>query len=86
MFPRAGSPRCLQQYETARQRENLAVMGAVDALHRLYSSKLPPIVLLRAIGLSAVNTLAPLKVRGPEPGENSLHWKANMLPLFSIMI
>jgi len=58
-----GTKRYLHQYETVRQKENLAVMSAVDALHKLYSSQSAPLVMLRSLGLTAVDSLHPLKVR-----------------------
>ncbi|XP_076047851.1 ubiquinone biosynthesis protein COQ6, mitochondrial isoform X3 [Oratosquilla oratoria] len=51
----------LFKYESERQKKNLALMASVDGLYRLYTTKLTPIVLLRSLGLSAVNAFTPLK-------------------------
>jgi len=58
-----GSFSCLQQYETERQQKNVPMMAAIDSLHRLYSTTWPPAVLLRSVGLSAVDSLRPIKSR-----------------------
>ena len=58
----AGDVQELYEYESERQKHNLATMAAIDGLHRLYSTTATPIVLLRSIGLSSVNALTPLKV------------------------
>ncbi|CAL8125297.1 unnamed protein product [Orchesella dallaii] len=46
----------LREYESQRQRHNIAIQSGIDALHRLYSIDFPPIVALRSIGLSVVNS------------------------------
>ena len=56
-----GSLSHLLDYETQRQRHVLPVMGTVDALKRLYSTKHPAAVMARSLGLQATNALAPLK-------------------------
>ena len=56
-----GSPTRLQKYETERQRENVVMMAAIDTLHRLYTTKFPPAVFLRSVGLSAVDAIKPVK-------------------------
>ncbi|KAM8807451.1 ubiquinone biosynthesis monooxygenase COQ6, mitochondrial [Eudromia elegans] len=56
-----GSLKHLLQFETARQRHNVSLMAATDALKRLYSTRLAPVVLLRTWGLQATNALPPLK-------------------------
>lgn len=58
-----GDVRELYKYESERQKHNMATMASIDGLYRLYSTTATPIVLLRSLGLSAVNTLSPLKVR-----------------------
>lgn len=52
----------LEQYESIRQRHNVPTQLAVDALHRLYSVDLAPIVALRSLGLQLTNALHPIKV------------------------
>ncbi|NWX81604.1 COQ6 monooxygenase, partial [Nothoprocta pentlandii] len=56
-----GSLKHLLKFETTRQRHNLSLMAATDALKRLYSTRLAPVVLLRTWGLQATNALPPLK-------------------------
>ncbi|RXG67142.1 Ubiquinone biosynthesis monooxygenase COQ6, mitochondrial, partial [Armadillidium vulgare] len=56
-----GNLEVLQKYETLRQRHNVPSMVAIDALYRLYSTDFSPIVLLRSLGLSAVDAFAPVK-------------------------
>ncbi|CAH0400455.1 unnamed protein product [Chilo suppressalis] len=51
----------LEKYESSRQRHNVPTQIAVDALHRLYTVDLPPIVLARSLGLQLTNALHPLK-------------------------
>ncbi|KAB7507180.1 Ubiquinone biosynthesis monooxygenase COQ6, mitochondrial, partial [Armadillidium nasatum] len=58
-----GNLEVLQKYETLRQRHNVPSMVAIDALYRLYSTNFSPIVLLRSLGLSAVDAFAPVKVK-----------------------
>ncbi|KAG2457525.1 COQ6 monooxygenase, partial [Polypterus senegalus] len=57
-----GSTSHLLEYETDRQRHNLPMMAAIDAMKRLYSTKMAPFVLLRTLGLQATNAISPLKV------------------------
>lgn len=52
----------LHEYETERQRYNLTIQTGVDLLHRLYSFELSPVVALRTLGLSFVNSSDALKV------------------------
>ncbi|KAK3856050.1 hypothetical protein Pcinc_037588 [Petrolisthes cinctipes] len=58
-----GDERMLYEYERGRQRHNVATMTSVEALYRLYTSEAPPLVLLRSLGLSAVNLITPVKER-----------------------
>lgn len=51
----------LKDYETERQRHNVPTMLAIDGLYRLYGTEFPPVVLLRSLGLQAVNAFGPLK-------------------------
>lgn len=53
----------LHNYQTIRQRQNVAMLAATDGLHRLYNTALPPVVLLRSLGLTTVDALAPIKRR-----------------------
>lgn len=53
----------LEKYETTRQRHNVPTQLAVDALHRLYTVDLAPVVLLRSVGLQLTNAIQPVKVR-----------------------
>uniref|UniRef100_V9KLF4 Ubiquinone biosynthesis monooxygenase COQ6, mitochondrial n=3 Tax=Callorhinchus milii TaxID=7868 RepID=V9KLF4_CALMI len=56
-----GSTTYLNAFETERQRHNIPIMAAIDLLKRLYSTKSPPLVLLRSLGLQATNALPPIK-------------------------
>ncbi|XP_025104972.1 ubiquinone biosynthesis monooxygenase COQ6, mitochondrial-like [Pomacea canaliculata] len=56
-----GSLAHLLSYETKRQRNNLPVLATIDGLQRLYNTHLMPVVLLRSLGLSAVNAAESLK-------------------------
>lgn len=58
-----GEEQNLHSYESERQRHNVATMAAIDGLYRLYSTTATPFVLLRSLGLSAVNVMTPLKRR-----------------------
>lgn len=51
----------LERYESSRQRHNVPTQLAADALHRLYTVDLPPVVLARSLGLQLTNALQPLK-------------------------
>ncbi|XP_073950499.1 ubiquinone biosynthesis monooxygenase COQ6, mitochondrial-like [Choristoneura fumiferana] len=51
----------LEKYETSRQRYNVPTMLGIDALHKLYSMDLPPVVLVRSLGLQITNALQPVK-------------------------
>ena len=52
---------CLNAYNSDKWMSNNRMLGAVDKLHWLYSTRFPPIVGLRALGLSTVDRLGPLK-------------------------
>merc|ERR1712179_876357 len=47
----------LQRYETLRQRAVLPVVGTIGGLEQLYSTSFGPTVLLRSLGLQAVNSV-----------------------------
>ncbi|CAG0900376.1 unnamed protein product, partial [Cyprideis torosa] len=51
----------LMEYNSRRQRVNVPIMTAIDSLHRLYSTTLAPLVLLRSLGLGATDAAGPLK-------------------------
>lgn len=51
----------LADYEKDRQMANIPVMATVDFLNRLYSNSWSPLVILRSLGLDAVNRIQPLK-------------------------
>ena len=55
---------CLEEllpYETERQRHVVAVVGAITGLHQLFTTSVPPVVLLRTLGMHATNNLYPVK-------------------------
>jgi ubiquinone biosynthesis monooxygenase Coq6 len=51
----------LCQYETDRQRHNLATMVGVDCLQKLYCTRNTPMVLARSLGIMATNAAQPVK-------------------------
>ena len=51
----------LCQYETDRQRHNLATMVGVDCLQKLYCTSNTPMVLARSLGVMATNAAQPVK-------------------------
>ncbi|XP_023244187.1 ubiquinone biosynthesis monooxygenase COQ6, mitochondrial-like isoform X2 [Centruroides sculpturatus] len=53
----------LQEYERLRQRHIMPTMAAIEGLHRLYSTNLMPVVLLRSVGLLLTDGLGPIKER-----------------------
>lgn len=55
-----GHSHYLKAYETARLRHNVPLMLGIDGLQKLYSTDLSPLVLGRALGLSATNMCRPL--------------------------
>ncbi|BAJ79814.1 MULTISPECIES: UbiH/UbiF/VisC/COQ6 family ubiquinone biosynthesis hydroxylase [Acidiphilium] len=58
-----GSPDLLARYQRIRRPANIAMLAATDALDRLFSTDLPPVRLVRDIGLAAVNRMPRLKRR-----------------------
>ena len=51
----------LKRYERWRKWENLIILGFTDLLDRTFSNDILPIVLLRRLGLSVLQTVSPLK-------------------------
>lgn len=56
-----GAPSFLQRYERGRQLANLAMLGGLTALHKIYKPDAGPLRWLRNVGLGALNGLTPLK-------------------------
>nr|CAG8567441.1 3424_t:CDS:10 [Entrophospora candida] len=56
-----GSLQLLQDYSSERYLSNLLMIGAVDKLHKLFSTDFTPIVWARSIGLESLNGLEHLK-------------------------
>lgn len=56
-----GNRDLLTRYQRARRPDNLLMLAATDALDRLFSTDLPPIRLIRDLGLGAVQRLPGLK-------------------------
>ncbi len=52
-----GAPELLLSYQRKRRPDNMAMIAATDALVRLFSNDLPPVKLLRRVGLKAVAKL-----------------------------
>jgi len=57
-----GSLEHLLAYETERQRRVILMMAGIDALNRLYSNRISPVVLLRNLGCHLTQSLTPVKV------------------------
>ncbi|MDH5181285.1 MAG: 2-octaprenyl-6-methoxyphenyl hydroxylase [Gammaproteobacteria bacterium] len=57
----AGDLQVLQEYAAWRRSDHLQAMGFTDGLVRLFSSRLPPIILARNVGLLALDVLPGLK-------------------------
>lgn len=56
-----GAPELMETYQRRRRPDNTAMIAVTDALVRLFSNNLPPVRLLRRIGLKAVAKLPPAK-------------------------
>ena len=56
-----GSPALLARYQAARRPANLLMLGATDALDRLFSSDALPLRIARDLGIGAVDRLPALK-------------------------
>ena len=56
-----GSVNVLESYEQRRRFDNTMMLAATDGLNRLFSNDIPPIRIVRDIGLAMVNKTPPLK-------------------------
>ena len=56
-----GDATVLERYQRWRRLDTMALIAATDSLNRLFSNDLPPVRLLRDLGLAAVNQVPPLK-------------------------
>lgn len=56
-----GSFKTLRRYERWRKGDNLLMMGVMDGFKRLFGNSLPPVRLLRNIGLNLTDAAGPLK-------------------------
>ncbi|GFU51886.1 ubiquinone biosynthesis monooxygenase COQ6, mitochondrial [Trichonephila clavipes] len=56
-----GSLKNLLEYETKRQRHVIPTMFAIDALNRLYKTEFTPFVLMRSLGVTALDACQPMK-------------------------
>jgi 2-octaprenyl-3-methyl-6-methoxy-1,4-benzoquinol hydroxylase len=54
-------PDILRAYETARRRDNLLMMSAMDALYGAFSNQHGPLRLIRNLGLKLANNSVPIK-------------------------
>lgn len=79
-----GSRTALLPYTRARWFENHKILSAVDKLHKLYSTTLPPVVWARSVGLEVINELDTIKAAlmitagggggGPRAGSEGWGW------------
>ena len=51
----------LRRYERWRKSHNLLMLGVMDGFKRLFGSTLPPVRLLRNVGLNLTDAAEPLK-------------------------
>ena len=56
-----GDIKTLEQYQSARQKDNTAMAAATDLLNKTFSNKFPPLKLARKVGLKMVNKIKPTK-------------------------
>ena len=56
-----GALRVLRRYERWRKSDNLPMLGIMDGFKRLFGNSLPPVRLLRNLGLNLANAAGPLK-------------------------
>ncbi|MGE0576048.1 MAG: UbiH/UbiF/VisC/COQ6 family ubiquinone biosynthesis hydroxylase [Reyranella sp.] len=56
-----GDAHSLERYARWRRADNFTMVAATDLLNRLFSNDVPPLRLLRDVGLAAVNRMPPLR-------------------------
>ncbi|MGH7117479.1 MAG: UbiH/UbiF/VisC/COQ6 family ubiquinone biosynthesis hydroxylase [Acetobacteraceae bacterium] len=56
-----GSPAVLMRYQRRASARHLLMLAATDGLERLFGNDLPPLRLIRDVGIAAVGRIAPLK-------------------------
>ncbi|GET04820.1 ubiquinone biosynthesis monooxygenase COQ6 [Rhizophagus clarus] len=56
-----GDINLLREYSSERYFANIMMLGVVDKLHKLFSTNLTPIVLIRSFGLKVLNNFEPIK-------------------------
>ena len=56
-----GSLPVLRRYERARKGENIAMQGAMDIFKKTFSNDLPPLKVIRNLGLGLANRLTPVR-------------------------
>jgi 2-octaprenyl-6-methoxyphenol hydroxylase len=56
-----GAPDVLSAYSAARLSDAASLVAATDSLNRLFSNRVPPLRLMRMLGLGAVQATPPLK-------------------------
>jgi len=61
LHTKSGLQYALQQYESERQREVLATMGGIQALHGVFSTDFAPAVYMRSLGMNVVNSVGPVR-------------------------
>ncbi|MBL8259456.1 MAG: UbiH/UbiF/VisC/COQ6 family ubiquinone biosynthesis hydroxylase [Candidatus Competibacteraceae bacterium] len=58
-----GSFKALRRYERWRKGDNLLMLGVMDGFKRLFGASLPPVPLIRNLGLALTDAMGPLKNR-----------------------
>jgi len=56
-----GDPAMLRRYEAWRRIDNLTLAAVTDGLNRLFANAVPPLRLVRDVGLAIVDRLPPVK-------------------------
>lgn len=59
----SNAPAAQASYEGPRQRANVAMMGALDVLGRMFKPQSGPLAAVRSLGLDALNAAPPVKQR-----------------------